>query len=300
MKKLIFLTAAFILPLAFFTACEDEDSNNDTGTLKLSITDAPLDSADISEVNITVSDVQYHIKDNEWKSFEEFEGPKSYNLLDLTRGESDMLGQFELGPGTYTQLRFMLDAPDKGQSKPNTPGSFLVLGDGTEEPLFVPSGSQSGYKATGQFTVPSNGTVDVTADFDARKSVVHAGNSGMYILKPTIRLIVDNQAGSIEGNVTNIPEGSEAIVYAYENDAYTEEEAADPADEEDVRFPNAVTSDMVDAEGIYKLSYLAPETYDLVVVETIDGEFQGVLGTIEDVEVKSLNASISEINIEEL
>lgn len=299
MKKYIFLTAALILPL-MFTSCNEEDSNNDTGTLKLSITDAPLDSANISEVNITVSDVQYHIKDNEWKSFEEFEGPKTYNLLDLTRGESEMLGQFDLGPGTYTQLRFMLDAPNKGQGTPSNPGCYLVFENGDEQALFVPSGSQSGYKATGKFTVPANGTVDVTADFDARKSVVHAGNSGMYILKPTIRLIVDNQAVSIEGTVTNIAEGSEALVYAYENDAYTEEEAADPADEESVRFPNAVTSDMVDAEGTYNLSYLAPATYDLVVVETIDGEFSSVLGTVEDVEVESLNASISDINIDEL
>ena len=299
MKKYIFLTAAILLPF-LFTACNEDDNNHDTGTLKLSITDAPLDSANISEVNITVSDVQYHIKDNEWKSFEDFEGPKSYNLLELTRGESEMLGQFDLGPGTYTQLRFMLDAPDKSQGTPSNPGCYVVFEDSTEEALFVPSGSQSGYKATGKFTVPANGTVDVTADFDARKSVVHAGRSGMYILKPTIRLIVDNQAGSIEGTVTNIPEGSEAVVYAYEDDAYTEEEEADPVDEEAVRFPEAVTSDMVDAEGTYKLSYLAPDTYDLIVVETIDGEFSSVLGTVENVEVESLNASISDINIEEL
>lgn len=300
MKKLIYLTAALMLPLLFTACTEDDDANNDSGTLKLSITDAPLDSADISEVNITVTDVQYHIQDNEWQSFEEFEGPQSYNLLDLTRGESDMLGQFELGAGTYTQLRFILDAPDKGQGTPSNPGSYLVFEDGSEEALFVPSGAQSGYKATGQFTVPSNGTVDVTADFDARKSVVHAGNSGMYILKPTIRLVVDNQAGSISGTVENIPEGSDALVYVYEDGTYEEEEAADPEDEEDVRFPNAVSSDMVDEEGIYKLSYLAPGTYDLIVVENIDGEFQNVLGTIEDVEVESLNESISDINIEDL
>ncbi|MFW5890122.1 MAG: DUF4382 domain-containing protein [Marinilabiliaceae bacterium] len=298
MKKYIFLTAAILFPF-LFTACNDDDNNNDTGTLKLSITDAPLDSKDINEMNITVSDVQYHIQDNEWKSFDEFEGPKCYNLLDLTRGESDMLGQFDLEPGTYTQLRFILDAPDKGQGTPSNPSSYLVFENGSEEALFVPSGSQTGYKATGQFTVPSNGTVDVTADFDARKSVVQAGASGMYILKPTIRLVVDNQAGSITGDVTNIPEGSEAVVYAYEDGDYTEEEAEDP-EEEDVRFPEAVTSDMVDEEGVYKLSYLAPESYDLIVVETIDGEFSSVLGTVEDVEVTSLDESISDINIEEL
>jgi hypothetical protein len=51
----------------------------------------------------------------------------------------------------------------------------------------------------------------VTADFDVRKSIVKAGASGKYILKPTIRLVVDNQAGCIKGDVTNAPEAAKVL-----------------------------------------------------------------------------------------
>jgi hypothetical protein len=57
---------------------------------------------------------------------------------------------------------------------------------------------------------------------------------------------------------------------------------------------------MAGETGEYTLSYLAPGAYDLVVVETIEGAFNQVLGTVEDVEVESLKESISDINIDEL
>lgn len=296
MKKLIFLTIGLITPFLFTSCNEDGDETTGNGTLKLSITDAPIETDGITAVNIGVKEIQYHIKDNQWQSFEGFEAD-TFNLLELTGGESELLGQFELGSGTYTQLRFILDAPEGDESSAiSNPGCYLEFEDGTTQALFVPSGAQTGYKATGNFTVPVNGQVSVTADFDARKSVVKAGNSGKYILKPTIRLIVDNQAGSITGTVTNIPEGSGIMVYAYEEGNYTEEEAAEP-EEEAVRFPNAVTNWEVDENGNFKLAFLAPGTYDLVVVETIDSEFSQVLKIVEDVQVESLDETVLDIDL---
>jgi len=296
MKNLIFLTIALISPFLLSSCNEDDNTTSGKGTLQLSITDAPIETDGITAVNIGVKEVQYHIEDNQWQSFEGFEAD-TFNLLELTGGKSEFLGQFELGAGNYTQLRFVLDLPEGEQaSAMANPGSYLEFEDGSTQPLFVPSGAQTGYKATGNFTVPVNGQVSVTADFDARKSVVKAGNSGKYILKPTIRLIVDNQAGSIAGTVTNIPEGSGIMIYAYENDAYTEEEAAEP-EEETVRFPNAVTSWEVDENGNYKLAFLAPGTYDLAVVETIEGEFSQVIEIVEDVDVESLEETTWDIGL---
>jgi hypothetical protein len=92
------------------------------------------------------------------------------------------------------------------QGQISNPGCYLEFEDGSTENLYVSSGAQTGYKTVGSFTVPINGSVDVTADFDVRKSVVEAGVTGMYLLKPTIRLVVENQAGQIAGSVSNIPE----------------------------------------------------------------------------------------------
>jgi len=293
MKTKITLLIALLISIAAFMGCEEENTGQ-TGTLALSLTDAPIDDTTVTGVWVTISGVKYHMQDSAWKKFEGFQGPKKVNLLALTDSISEMLGTFEMEAGQYTQLRFMLNAPEKGQGPPTSPGCYIEFDDGSTEPLFVPSGGQSGYKAVGAFRVPSNGTVEVTADFDARKSVRKTGGmQERYILQPTIRLVVANQAGSIAGEITNLPtDGSNITVYAYEDDAYTSDEAADPAEGE-TRFPNAVTSDMVGdndcnhSQKCYHLYYLSPMTYDLVVVRTMNGEFQEVMGISEDVPVES-------------
>jgi hypothetical protein len=297
MKKKITLLALVLLPLFMFTACEKDGGSK--GTINLSITDAPLDTDGIAGVFITITEIQYHTKGNKWEVFSDYEGPQTFNLLDLTRGTSELLGSLSLESGTYTQIRFMLDSPLYGAGAQSSPGCYLEFDDGTTTNLFLPSGSQTGFKAVGEFTVPMNGSVDVTADFDVRKSVVKAGISGMYILKPTIRLLVDNQAGAIAGKVTNIPEGTQVVVYAYENGEYNSSEANDPALEE-TRFPNAVTSDMADDNGTYHLAFLAPGAYDLVIATTIDGMFAEVQGIIENVIVESKKTSATPVNIAEL
>jgi hypothetical protein len=157
-----------------------------TGTLKLYLCDAPLDAENVTGVYITINEIQYHL-DGQWITCEEFVGPQTYNLLELTGGNSALLGELTLPAGNYAQIRFILDIPDKG-SHPANPGCYIEFADNSTEPLFTPSAGETGYKAIGQFEVTANGTVVVTADFDARKAVVVAGSS--YILKPTIKLIV--------------------------------------------------------------------------------------------------------------
>jgi hypothetical protein len=164
----------------------------ETGTLKLYLSDAPLDAENVTGVYITINEIQYH-RDGEWSTFEEFEGPQAYNLLELTGGNTALLGELKLPAGNYTQIRFMLDIPEKGP-QPVNPGCYLKFADNSTEPLFVPSGGQTGYKATGRFEVTANETVEVTADFDVRKpGAVHLAGS-RYILNPTIKLIVNDQS----------------------------------------------------------------------------------------------------------
>ncbi len=297
MKKLFSLLLIPVVALFIYTGCE-KDGN--TGTVNLSITDAPIDDANVAGIWLTINEIQYHMSDGEWYTFEGFEGPRDFNLLELTNGVAELLGSFEMEAGTYTQLRFMLDAPEMGSSPHNNPGCYIEFTDESTEQLFVPSGHQSGWKAVGAFTVPSNGTVDITADFDARKSVIEAGMTGMYILKPTIRLIVDNQAGMISGGITNIPEGADIVVFAYEDDTYAASEADEPANDTIPRFPNAVTSGIADDEGSYHLVYLSPMTYDLVLTTSVDGEFGDVLGFVEDVVVESKKTTNVPIDISEL
>lgn len=157
------------------------------GRLKLYLCDAPLDSENVTGVYITIEGIQYH-RDNRWVTCQDFVGPQTYNLLELTGGTLALLGEFTLPAGHYTQIRFMLAIPEEGSSPANS-GCYVKFADNSTYPLFAPSGGKTGYKAIGEFRVPSDGTVEVTADFDARKAVVVAGPR--YILKPTIKLIVN-------------------------------------------------------------------------------------------------------------
>lgn len=295
--KRIFVVFAVIIPLFIFTACNKDEGT--TGTLNLSITDSPIDTDGIEGVFITVSEIQYHTNENSWNVFEDYEGPKTFNLLDLQRGNSELLGSLELEAGTYTQIRFMLDAPVLGTGEHSNPGCYLEFGDKATKSLYVASGAQTGYKAVGAFTVPLNGSVDMTADFDVRKSVVESGETGMYILKPTIRLVVQNQAGQISGNALNITENHQIVVYTYEKGTYDISEANDPA-EGQTRFPNAISSDRVDESGKYHLAYLASGLYDIVVTAVSEEGFLNVTGILENVEVESKKTTNLDINISEL
>lgn len=160
-----------------------------TGTLKLYLSDAPPDAENVTGVYITINEIQYHL-DGQWITCEQFEGPQTYNLLELTGGNSALLGELTLPAGNYTQIRFMLDIPEKGPH-PTNPGCYIEFADNSTEPLFAPSGGETGYKAIGHFEVTANETVEVTADFDVRKpGAVHLAGS-RYILNPTIKLTIN-------------------------------------------------------------------------------------------------------------
>jgi len=173
---------------ALGVSCGISEQAPGTGTLTLYLSDAPIDAENITGVYITINEIQYHL-DGQWITCEEFVGNQTYNLLELTGGNITLLGGFTLPAGNYTQIRFMLDIPEMGSHKTNS-GCYVEFADNSTEPLFVPNGGETGYKAIGQFTVPVNGTVEVTADFDVREAVIVAGSS--YILEPAVKLIVND------------------------------------------------------------------------------------------------------------
>lgn len=284
MMKRLFLLGVVATTLSMTACNKDEDimAMDNTGTVRLNVTDAPTDADNIEGVYITFNRVEFK-QNGEWQEFEGLTEPKTINLLALTEGKTELLGDFQIGAGEYSDVRFYLDAAENGGDAANA-GTYIAFADGTTEPLYVPSGTQSGYKANGEFTVPINGTVNLTADFDLRKSVVKAGNSDKWILKPVIRLVVAEQAGSISGTIEGIEEETTYLVYAYANGTFAEDEASIPAAGE-AQFPKAVSSTRLNADGTFTLAFLAPGTYDLVVAAYSNGEFIGVINGIDDVEV---------------
>jgi hypothetical protein len=280
-RKSMWIAGAFLFAALIIASCSQV---GDTGTVSLALTDAPIvDAADVEGVYIKIDSIAYNV-DNTWVNADDFEGPQTFNLLELNNGNVTPLANTILPSGTITQIRFVLGTGIRGMNASS--GCYLALDpDGTadgdssddvHEPLFLPSGSQTGYKANGPFDVPVNGTVEITADFDVRKSVVYTGNRetgiGTYLLKPTIRLVVNDQAGSISGDFMPDTAGTfnSYVIFAYESGTYTSsEETAE--DDESPAFANAVSSTSpIDTNGdevpdTYTLAFLAPISYDLII-----------------------------------
>src|SRR5262245_11613163 len=171
------------------------------GTLRVALTDAP--SCGYDAVNVTIERIRVHQSpaagDNDAGWSDLIVTPsRRINLLDLSNGVLEELGQVQLPAGHYTQMRLLL--ADNGNSAP--PANSVKPSGGSEVALTTPSARQSGLKLNLDLDVGANQIADVVLDFDACKSVVRRGNSGHFNLKPVIAVIPRiTDVGTIEGFV---------------------------------------------------------------------------------------------------
>lgn len=236
------------------------------GTLGVSLTDTPACGFD--KVYVTVLKVRVHQSssasdtDAGWTDIT-LNPARKIDLLSLTNGALDSLGETPLAAGHYTQLRLVLD--------PNTAvglANSVVPTGGVETALVTPSAVQSGIKLVNQFDVASGQRVDLLLDFDACKSIVKRGN-GTYALKPVIKVIPFVLNG-INGFVDLALLGSGATVTAQQNGVIVQSTA-----------PNSQT-------GEFFLGRLAPGNYDVVV--TANGRATAVVATVPVATTTSVTA----------
>ncbi|HEY3406067.1 MAG TPA: DUF4382 domain-containing protein [Ohtaekwangia sp.] len=295
MKRNVWLMGLLMLGIGLTLSCSDDDGKNaKDGKVSIYITDAPIDDANVDAVVIAINKIEMKGPDG-WETVKEFETPFSINILDYQNGESYFVTEAEIEAGTYTEVRLVLEAADEDDESEEIAGSYIRYKDGSKQALFVPSGSTSGYKVKGAFTLPEEGVVAVTLDFDARRSIVKAGNSGKFLLKPTVRLIANQEAAIINGHIAEYDQYAQVVVYAYEKGTYESDEAT--SEDGEALFPNAVTSAKVDGAGNFKLAFLQPGDYDLIVTSNnSDGSFNEVVDRHDGVTLTagaSINLNIS-------
>ena len=251
-----------------------------TGTLKLSMTDAP---ACYESVIVNVEKVRVHMSDDTgtgdndgaWRDIVPLNAPVKVDLLNLTNGTFIDLGTATVPAGSYHQLRLVL-APNGNTVKP--------IGQ-PEQPLKTPSGQQSGLKIKADFNVLADQVNDFLLDFDACKSIVQAGNSGQYILKPVVRLSA-KPTGTIQGFVTT------TVVVG------TTTTSLSSIGVSAQQNGTVLRSTIPDATGKFSLSFLLPGTYTVVI--TGDGATTGAATRVVDsvpvaTTTVSLNTSTSTI-----
>lgn len=228
------------------SACGGSGSSTATGTLNVALTDNP--ACGFNHVWVTVKEVRVHTsasagdRDSGWQTIT-LTTPLRVDLLSLTNGVLQQLGQIPLPAGHYQQIRLVLTS--NNSVVPTT----ATGADGTEVALTASSATQSGYKVVGNFTVQPDTLTDLVLDFDACRSVVQKGN-GSYSLKPVVTATPVVVSGRIKGVVSTAEAG--ATVYAEQNGV-------------------VIKGTVVNADGSFTLSPLIQSStngnYDVVVVD---------------------------------
>ncbi|MFT5336496.1 MAG: hypothetical protein ACI9YL_000492 [Luteibaculaceae bacterium] len=180
-------------------ACSNNDENNavdnnaqlgQKSKVQVALMDAP---GNYQEVFIDLVDVEVK-QDSSWASLDGFL-PEVIDLMLLVGGTQENLGSIDLNGSEFGEIRLILG--------PNN----QVLVDSVYEELNVPSGSSSGLKIKIKDSLVAGVNYKLTIDFDVAKSVVEAGNSGKYNLKPVLRGYLEQTEGpsafgTIEGVVS--------------------------------------------------------------------------------------------------
>jgi hypothetical protein len=262
MKIINSVIFSFLAAVLIFAACDSLETDADlseSGTLRVFITDAP---GNYESVVIDIREIRIHKNadaemeddttsngddDGEWIVISD--EPQKIDLLQLTNGVTDFLGETELEAGTYSQMRLILGDENE------------ITINGETRKLTTPSAQQSGLKLNIHTEIEGGRTYTLLLDFDASRSIVKAGMSGKYLLKPVIKTVNLAETGAIGGTI----EPAEALPWIYA-----------------IAGEDTVAGTRADDEGEFLLIGILNGTYDVAVVPD-ETEYNSVL--IEGVEV---------------
>ncbi|MFO7766946.1 MAG: DUF4382 domain-containing protein [Pelovirga sp.] len=245
----LLLATLMTLALASCGGGGSGSSSSGDGTLSLSLTDST--TRDYRAVYVTIDRVDVHRADGNW---EVVANPQAtYNLLELVNGATAVLGEDRLPSGDYTQMRLIIgDTPDTTLNMDDNNhdhANYLIMADNSINELKIPSGPQTGIKLVSGFTINQNQTTELLLDFDAMRSVVKAGKSGKYLLKPTIKVLDRHTEATVQGTVAST-EGENI------SGAFVSAQSGDPL--------QIQAGTVTDDDGEYKL-FLEPGSFTLVV-----------------------------------
>lgn len=166
MKKTVL--SLLLLSIVTIYSCSKQ---SDTTTLKVNLTDAPLDA---EEVNIDLQAVRVKFSDDSTGWTDLAAVPGVYNLLMLQNGLDTLIGQGTVPAGYLREIRLVLG------------NNNTIKVNGQTYPLTIPSGSESGLKikVNRNLAAPLD---SLLIDFDAALSV-HQEGTGDYELRPVLQI----------------------------------------------------------------------------------------------------------------
>ena len=251
MKKIGLALTTIVFGILIMVACNDSKTTNlaeGNGRVNVYLTDAPFPIDLVSQAIVTIDRVEIREQENdstESSFITIMEEPFEIDLLTLSNGITEQLASVELEAGTYDMMRM------------HVTDSKIILTDGTEFDLKIPSGSSSGLKIKVEpaLTINSGETSDVLLDFDVSKSFVVKGNwkggaINGFNFKPVVRCVLLDRAGRIEGTVSDT---SNVLLPNTAVNLWTEVN--------DIEEDSLLTSAFTDEMGEYKLIGIPEGTY---------------------------------------
>jgi hypothetical protein len=279
--RIRFASAAVLAALTL-TACDGSLGPGDA-RIQVLLTDAPADLIEAAWVDIGAIEILPTDGPAVLLTEDGTDGP--VNLLELQNEVTLMLADLEIEAGSYHQIRLFVESASATLEAPYLFDTGLAKAD-----LVVPSGAQTGIKLNlkaaegddnGEENGEGNGDEDdgggveisgdlvIVLDFDVNRSFNFQGNphtpagiKGVHF-KPTLRVVVQEGAGSISGTVStglaDVPVAGLTVM-------------ASPAEGDIMgEFQTREATATTDAEGAYTLSFVLPGSYT-VTVETAEGQ----------------------------
>jgi len=266
-----------VLPLSLLLGgCLLDDWFGEEGSVRVSITDAPVDS--VQQVRIAISALELKPTSRGVEEFE-FDPPVVINnLLDLSGGQlQTVLTSRDVPSGAYDWLRIHIDAGGGD--------SFVVDSDGNDFDLYTP-GQMPGtaspvdwVQLSVPFDVPDDDQLWLVLDVELRKSLYFDSSGGFYVLGPSIRLVDQDDSGSVSGSIdTDLVEdaacssdpvtGEGNALYVFRGNAVTPgdiyiDESGAAQDAESPYTTAAIRK--LSGEYSYKAAFLPAGTYTLAV-----------------------------------
>ncbi len=199
--RVLFAFIILLVGILLFQSCQKKGGLGDDGKARLQVrlTDSP--DPNVKEVWVDVKEVRINMEDSDWITLDGAH-PGLYNLLELTDGKDTLLADAQIPTGKISQIRLLLGD-----------NNYIITHDGQKIQLSTPSAQQSGLKVQVHQDVAGGILYGLILDFDAGKSIVKAGNSGKYNLKPVLRIIsFVPSGGNVQGAV--VPDSVRTAVYA--------------------------------------------------------------------------------------
>jgi hypothetical protein len=271
------LFAAAAVALAGCGGSTVTGSSSTTSTMNVAMVDAPFASSGITvtAVNLGILKVEVVGSGASPTAFVTNTNPQVVNILTFTSVNAPLSFVGPIPPGTYSQVRFVLDTATTTISYTDANGlahnnvaltipSATTNGNGNNTSTDAGDGQgTAGVKVNVALTAVAGTSYGFVIDFNALHSIVLTGN-GQFTMKPVLVATAQAISGAIAGSVKN---QAGAAVSGAEVDA--------------VQGGTTVNSSVTASDGTFTINALPAGSYTLVVQNsyTVAGSTTGSTAT---------------------